>query len=222
MSEFGDKLRHVERQDPAFAKAIRRARFAIGLLTVAVFMAIGVGAWLVIQNSEQDEQLRILRPQVTEIVKVAGLCIPPIAQNRKRCARRFRAKLINCARFDFCQEAILVVEGLAPFPSSSSPSTSRSPESISRDKDQNTPPQPDRSSPQQPKPDKQEPNRQKSTEPSQPVTPPSATPQTSGVEPPADEQDEPGKSGESSGDSKDKGVKTCVDLIVSACVGLGK
>ena len=167
-------------------------------IAVAVVMVAGAlfTLKLVVEQSEVQKQVDVLRPQVTRIVHAASVCNARALERKgasEACAGRLRIALVNCRSHPSCRTALLaalhppvVPKGVAP----SNPSTTGS---------QPAPPAGGAHKGGTGKGTKRPPKSSQPPAQAEPAPPPADT--------------TPGNSPENG-----HGVKACVDLAVSACV----
>lgn len=54
---FGEKLEHASKEDPKFARSVKRMRIASWVFGIGVALAIGIGVWSVAVNYQQGTQI---------------------------------------------------------------------------------------------------------------------------------------------------------------------
>ncbi len=198
------------------------ARHPFLISAVAMFaLAVVVGFGLV-ESRSASRDINVLRPQVTQIVKAAAACKPPVTAKRLAiCVSRIEAGLQACRLSPSCREAfadVLVAPrkargGDALQPASNAgqqPEPGQEPGGRGQKGKTREPKAPKPKSPKgKPKPKKAK------SQPAPVTTSPESTSSFTGPE------ESPGNSGETPAAQKGNGVKTCLDLVVSACADLG-
>lgn len=92
---FAEKIAHVAREDPEFARSVRRMRSASWVFGIAVVIALVFGIWAVVVNSQQDTRItRVERRSACEEDPTSFQC-----QHTKQEASRAASIYTNCISF---------------------------------------------------------------------------------------------------------------------------
>lgn len=169
------------------------------VIACLMVLAAGFAIWQIARQNHFQEQVDVLRPQVTRIVRRVNACtktaLTQPARSRE-CARQLKIAFKSCSMYPACRAAVLSAV-LSP----ASP-----PKGVVHQNPSHAG--------QQPKPGSHPGSRHSSSQP-----PPSATepaPASVPSTPAPVPSPLPGNSG--SAPAPDMGVKACVELAVSACV----
>ncbi len=197
---------------------------------LATLIVIGAGAvfYTYQRSSDAQDQVNVLRPRVTMINRAICDARSLESESRaRRCAERIRVGLVNCRRYDRCRAAFIAA---LTYPPPARPDAASTAEGGGAQNPSTAGQQPAPGKPgggdnggghghgQKPGP--------KSPQPAPEAEPAPAAPDTgsgTGSSASPEQGDEPGD-GDDQGEGSPpagKGVKACVDLIVSACVDAG-
>lgn len=88
---FAEKLTHVAKDDPKFAKSVKRMRIASWVFGLGVALAIGIGIWSLAVNVRQDNQ----------ITKIESPCLK-YGSKSPQCKKAFEAAVATITHPEAC------------------------------------------------------------------------------------------------------------------------